>query len=120
MTGNFVKKVFMSFGLGCFCGSNSKTDLIESVLLRVYEIITPNWLSNCLRPFFCGLFFPMILLFYLDYKYIKNDFIVSEVLMNICETFMIVIIILFLFLGLRTGGNLNTNVWKYRSASICT
>jgi hypothetical protein len=113
MSGSFIKNVFAYLQLGCLFSKNNAPDLIETLLLGIYNVITPNWLANCLRPFLCGLFFPMLVLFYLNYQYVQNAFDVSSNLLNIVEILMIVNVIMFLILGISTGGNLNTDIWRY-------
>lgn len=119
MSGNFIKQVFRKFGLGCMC-AKSNTDAVEQVTLGIYSKITPGWLPNVLRPFLAGMFLPMLLLFYLNYQYFKNEFYVHWLVLQVLEVFMYVMIILFVVLGVRTGGKLKTDIWRYRSVGIIT
>lgn len=92
---------------------------MESSFLSLYDKITPQCLPNMLRPFLCGLFIPMLVLFYLNYEYLKNDFNVHWVVFKVLDIFFVVMIVMFIVIGFSTGGNLKTDIWRYRSASIC-
>ena len=50
MSGNVINNVFTYLQLKCLVSKSP--DLIETILLGTYNI-TPNWIANCLRPFFC-------------------------------------------------------------------
>lgn len=62
----------------------------------------------------------MLVLFYLNYEYLKRDFYVSSVTLKVLDIFFVVMITLFIVIAFATGGNLKTDIWRYRSASICT
>lgn len=62
----------------------------------------------------------MLVWFYLNYEYVKHDFYVNSVVLKVMDIFLVVMITLFIVIGFVTGGNLNTDIWRYRSASICT
>jgi hypothetical protein len=69
ISGNMLKHFFKKIGLGCLAGDS----IIETMIEWIQRVITPRWLPLVLRPFLTGAFLPLILFFWLDYRYLKDQ-----------------------------------------------
>lgn len=118
LTGNMLKNVFKSIGLGCLAGDS----FVEAGVEWLQRVLTPSWLPLVLRPFVTGAFIPMIFFFWFDLAYLKNMSKDSDPLSDVEETMMVgsyfLTVCLFILAGVKDSGSLDIPALRQRSRDI--
>lgn len=118
LTGNMLKNFFKSVGLGCLAGDS----ILESIVEWFQKTFTPKWLPLALRPFLTGLFLPMILFFWFDLAYLRDQSKDSDPLSDTEEAMMVIsyflTLCMFIITGVKDSGGLDTPALRQRSNDI--